>query len=41
MHCTAFAGIVPRIGVAHELSNRSQGRIAIVVLVFIIKIPDL
>jgi hypothetical protein len=41
MHCTAFAGIVPPVGVAHEVNNRSQGRIAIVVLVFIIKTPGL
>jgi hypothetical protein len=41
VHCTAFAGIFPPVGVAHEVSNRSQGRIAIMVLVFFIKTPGL
>jgi len=41
VHCTAFAGICPPVGVAHEISNRSQGRIAIIVLVLIIKTPGL
>jgi hypothetical protein len=41
VHCTALAGICPPVGVAHEASNRNQGKIAILVLVFIIKTPGL
>lgn len=39
VHCTAFVGICPPVVVAHDVSNRNQGRIAIMVLVFIIKTP--
>jgi hypothetical protein len=41
VHCTAVAGICPPGGVAHEVSNRNQGKIAIMVVVFIIKTPGL
>lgn len=39
VHCTAFAGACPPVVVAHDVSNRNQGKIAIMVLVFIIKTP--